>query len=135
MNRLMQEIRQCMCGLTGSDDGGFTARFAFPPSFVGFQGHFPDKPVLAGTCEIQAVVVMFQEWKNIRVRIKEITLAKFFTLVSSDEEVIFECRERADGNDSAMVTALVTSHGEKVAELRIKVSLENERQSSDGGQT
>lgn len=36
--------------------GEFEAAFLFPPSFPGFAGHFPGKPVLPGIAQIMAVV-------------------------------------------------------------------------------
>ena len=33
-------------------DGGMTAVFCFSPTFRGFQGHFPDNPVLPGIVQI-----------------------------------------------------------------------------------
>ncbi|MCK4389438.1 MAG: hypothetical protein KAV83_04270 [Desulfobacterales bacterium] len=128
MNVLVQEIKQCMSHLTETDEGKVTARFVFPEDFIGFQGHFPGRPVLPGVCKIQAVVVILETWLKKRVRLKEIILAKFFSPVSCGEELFFECLEQMESGKEAIVKALITSKGKKIAKLQLRVSLEEEKQ-------
>jgi len=136
MNILMREIRKCMYGLIGTAaDKRVTARFLFPSTFIGFQGHFPERPVLAGVCEIQAVKVILREWKKVPVAIKEIILAKFYSPVTCGEELLFECREREENGREAVVTTIVTGRGEKIAELRLRVSFEDEDTEGNNGGT
>jgi 3-hydroxyacyl-[acyl-carrier-protein] dehydratase len=127
MNILMREIRQCMSDLTETDEGKLIARFVFPEDFTGFQGHFPDRPVLPGICEIQAVTAILETWHKKRVRLKEIVLAKFFSPVSCGEELVFECQEQLENGKETMVKALITTGGKKIAKLQLRVSLEEEK--------
>jgi len=126
MNRLMQEIKQCMADLAETKKGEVTARFLFPAEFIGFQGHFPDKPVLPGVCKIQAVIVMLQAWEKRDISLKEIVSAKFLSPVSYREELVFNYRKQTESNNEALVKALVTSKDKKVAELQLRVSFKNE---------
>ncbi|MBU0477906.1 hypothetical protein KKC91_05005 [bacterium] len=128
MNKLMQEIKQCMFDLAETKKGEVTARFLFPAEFIGFQGHFPDKPVLPGVCKIQAVIVMLQAWEKGNVRLKEIVLAKFLSPVSPEEEIVFNYSKQTESNGEALIKASVTSQDKKVAELQLKVSFKNETQ-------
>ncbi|MDO9464139.1 MAG: hypothetical protein Q7J67_02435 [bacterium] len=128
MNRLMQEIKQCMSDLAETKKGEVTAHFLFPSEFIGFQGHFPDKPVLPGVCKIQAVIVMLQAWEKEDVRLKEIVSAKFFSPVSPEEEIVFNYRKQTESNGEALVKASVTSKDKKIAELQLRVSVKNETQ-------
>lgn len=121
MNILVQEIKECMSGLTETAEGDLSARFVFPPDFIGFNGHFPDKPVLPGVCKVQAVMVMFEQWHKRKIKLREIKLAKFFAPVSCSEELVFKCRESVENSDQTMVKALVTSGQKKIATLQLMV--------------
>ncbi len=126
MNKLMQEIKQCMSDLAETKKGEVYARFLFPSEFIGFQGHFPDKPVLPGVCKIQAVIAMLQAWEKRDIRLKEIVLAKFFSPVSPEKELVFNYRKQTESNNEALIKASVTGKGKKVAELQLRVSFKNE---------
>ena len=128
MNRLMQEIKQCMSDLAETKKGEVTARFLFPADFIGFQGHFPGKPVLPGVCKIQAVIVMLQALEKKDIRLKEVVSAKFLSPVSHGEELVFNYRKQMKSNNEALVKASVTSGDKKVAELQLRVSFKNEIQ-------
>ena len=128
MNKLMQEIKQCMAGLAETKKGEVTARFLFPAEFIGFQGHFPGKPVLPGVCNIQAVIVMLQALEKKDIRLKEVVSAKFLSPVSHGEELVFNYRKQTESNNEALVKASVISKDKKVAELQLRVSFKNEIQ-------
>ncbi|MCK4401174.1 hypothetical protein KAW08_02570 [bacterium] len=128
MNKLMQEIKQCMSDLAETKKGEVYAHFLFPAEFIGFQGHFPDKPVLPGVCKIQAVIAMLQVWEKRDIRLKEIVSAKFLSPVSHGEKLVFNYRKQTESNSEALVKASVTSSGKKVAELQLRVSFKNEKQ-------
>ena len=128
MNKLMQEIKQCMSDLAETKKGEVTARFLFPSEFIGFQGHFPGKPVLPGVCKIQAVIVMLQAWEKKDIRLKEIVSAKFLSPVSHGEELVFNYRKQTESNNETLVKASVTSKDKRVAELQLRVTLKNETQ-------
>jgi 3-hydroxyacyl-[acyl-carrier-protein] dehydratase len=121
MNRIMQEIKQYLSDITEKDSNNVSARFLFPEEFIGFQGHFPEKPVLPGFCKIQAVLVILQEWRKKNVKLKEIVTAKFFSPVSCGEELIFECTETKKDNEKSEIHAYVTSKGKKIAILDLKI--------------
>ena len=42
---MKNEIKECM-GNVSIDGDGATAGFVFPASFKGFEGHFPDNPIV-----------------------------------------------------------------------------------------
>lgn len=127
MSILVEEIQQNMSSLAGTADGYLTARFVFPREFVGFQGHFDDRPVLAGVCMILAVVGMLRAWKQTEVRIKEIVRAKFFVPASCDEELVFECWQQTVNPEESVVKTSVTHNGRKTAELKLRVGFVNEK--------
>lgn len=128
MNKLIQEIKQCMSDLVETKKGEVYARFLFPPEFIGFQGHFPKKPILPGVCKIQAVIAMLQAFEKRDIRLKEIVLAKFLLPVSHGEELVFNYRKQTESNSEALIKASVTGKGKKIAELQLRVSFKNEKQ-------
>ena len=121
-----REVRQCMSEPACYPDGRMSARFLFPPGFIGFRGHFPGRPVLAAVCQVEAVAAMLEHWKQRPVKIERILFAKFLLPVSAGEEVVFECRERVEADGRSVVTALATRRGAKAAEIRIGVRFGDE---------
>jgi 3-hydroxyacyl-[acyl-carrier-protein] dehydratase len=128
MSQLAAQIRQCMSDLTESSDGKLTARFLFPVGFIGFQGHFPEAPILPAVCEIQAAVAMLEAWTKRDVKLREIILAKFSSPVTCGEEVMYSCSVTMDDRDGALVKATVVKHGENVARFKLTVAFDGESQ-------
>jgi 3-hydroxyacyl-[acyl-carrier-protein] dehydratase len=118
-----------MSDLADAGGGGLTARFLFPPEFIGFRGHFPARPVLPAVCKIQAAVAMLEASKGRSVRLDEIVLAKFAAPITCDEEVEFLCTTVMEGTNSAVLKATVSKDGEKVSRFMLRVTLEREEPS------
>ena len=110
-----------MAGLT-TEGGMLTARFSFPPEFIGFQGHFPGKSILPGVCQIQSLLCMLEQGSGKAVVLKEIELAKYFSPVSPREEVVCNVREFGDATGERTVKAVITKETVKVAEMKLRVS-------------
>ena len=54
---------------------------------------------------------------------REIVLAKFFTPVSVNQELFFECQNTKEENDQSLIKVLVVAgNGKKIAELQLKLS-------------
>ena len=124
MSKLKNEIKACMRDLHKEGPDILIARFCFPKDFLGFKGHFPAKPILPGVCKIQAAVLMLEEIKRKPVRLKEIILAKFFAPVSFSEEIIFSLKESSNYDCEEDIDVLVNSNSTKIAQLRLKVAIE-----------
>ena len=120
MSRLRKEIKSNMSELR--DDGQeLTAHFCFSQEFIGFKGHFPGKPILPGVCKIQAILCMLQEVTRKTPQLKEIVLAKFFTPVMCNEEIVCTVRRVSEGSEETRVLALITNRDKKIAEIKLKV--------------
>ena len=128
MNKLTREIKQGMFDLVGTKKGEVSAHFIFSAKFIGFQGHFPGKPILPGVCKIQAVMVMLQAWEKKDIKLKEIVSAKFLSPVSAEEEIVFNYKKQMQNKSEALVKASVISKNKKVAEMQLRVSFKNEAQ-------
>jgi 3-hydroxyacyl-[acyl-carrier-protein] dehydratase len=124
MNPIAGQIRRCMSDLRESADGELMARFLFPPEFIGFQGHFPGRPILPAVCEIQAAIAMLEASSRQRVRLGEIVSAKFSMPVSCDEEVVYSCSVAMQDPKMALLKASVAKHGRTVARFSLRVVFE-----------
>lgn len=126
MSQLAQQIQQCMSELTEAGGDELTARFLFPAEFIGFQGHFPGRPILPAVCKIQAAVVMLEAWKRGSVRLNEVVLAKFAAPVGCDEELLVRCLVTMEDDERAVVKTSVAKGGERVARFKLRVSFGNQ---------
>jgi 3-hydroxyacyl-[acyl-carrier-protein] dehydratase len=119
-----------MSELREAEKGSLTARFVFPAEFLGFQGHFPGRPVLPAVCEIQGAIAMLEAWKKTEVVLREIMLAKFSAPVTCDEEVAYACSMEMEDRDGAVVKATLAKDGKRVARFKLRVAF---RDGSEGG--
>ena len=119
---LRDEIREAMSALQHAEGGRLLATFFFPPTFTGFQGHFPEHAVLPGVCTVQAVLVMLAADRHSRVQLKQITSAKFFAAAGPGEELRFDCRIQQPEAAPAVVKATVMRQDTKIADLSLKVA-------------
>jgi 3-hydroxyacyl-[acyl-carrier-protein] dehydratase len=113
-----------MHGLSSDGQGEIKASFNFPPDFIGFQGHFPGKPILPGVCKIQAIVCMLEAATKKIPKLKEIVTAKFFAPATCNEELRFAVHQFPEGSDALLVKALVTHRDKKIADIHLRVVFE-----------
>jgi len=123
MSKLRQEIKSSMQAMEQVSDFKTSARFSFPKKFIGFKGHFPNKPILPGVCKIQAALLVLEERKHKNVRLAEIILAKFFAPVTFNQELIFDLEEHPKNNSESTVTVKVSCQDKKIAELQLRVNI------------
>ena len=122
MRTIKAEIEQYMTGLT-RDGSTLTSRFAFPPEFIGFQGHFPEKKILPGVCQVQCALSLLEKGEGKAVVLKEIVLAKYFSPVFPDDEVTCVISDLAKRGSEMTVKAVITKSAVKVSEMKLRVSL------------
>lgn len=114
-----------MAGLE-RDGANLSARFLFPPEFIGFQGHFPARPVLPGACQIQCVLTTLEGGLGQRVVLREIVLAKFVAPVLPDQEITCLVSDCGDTPGEWLCRARISRGGSRVTELKLRVSLDDE---------
>ena len=126
MSEIARQTLHCMSDFCEAEAGELRAGFLFPPEFIGFQGHFPGRPILPAVCEIQAALTMLEAWRGRRVRLRGITMAKFSAPVSCDEEVGYLCSVTMEDSHGALAKVTVAKDGATVARFRLRVAFGDE---------
>jgi 3-hydroxyacyl-[acyl-carrier-protein] dehydratase len=122
LKKIRSEIEQLM-QISATDSGARVASFCFPPDFPGFQGHFPDKAILPGACQLQCFLSLLVHFAGRPLVLKEIILAKYFLPVRPDEMItctITDLPEDLTGSFAARGTMF--RGDERVAEIRLLVA-------------
>lgn len=125
MSIIGQEIREHMSAFVMSDNETVSACFTFPASFTGFNGHFPDNPVVPGVCQLQCVVAIYEALLNATVTIEAIESVKFIAPISCNEELVFTCKGVTAKNESFLVTATGCKDLTKVSTLKLRLKVDN----------
>jgi 3-hydroxyacyl-[acyl-carrier-protein] dehydratase len=61
MSLLDIELKQYSCAAVQIHESEWHQFFSFPASFIGFQGHFPDRPVLPAMIQLRMVRMLAEE--------------------------------------------------------------------------
>ena len=122
MNQIQKELETCLLEIHAESEQHAQARFRFPATFAGFNGHFPGQPILPGICMIQAVLCLLKSWKMSPVYLQEIVLAKYYRAVTLKDTLEVDCQLTPDDLASGRILAKLTSHDQRVAELKLSVS-------------
>ena len=122
MKKIKQEVEQYMTGLA-SEGQTLTSRFVFPEEFVGFQGHFPEKKILPGVCQIQCVLTTLEKANKRAVILTEIVTAKYLTPVVPGDEVVCTCGglQEQEKDGEFLVKALIGKGDTKVSEFKLRL--------------
>ncbi len=121
MNKLMLTIESCMSSFESLEHGNLSAIFSFPPDFPGFNGHFPDNPVLPAVCILQAVMVMATRHAGPRVELKKISSAKWFAPTAPNSPLNFLVQISPGEAGAATLKTKISRGNIKVADLILTV--------------
>jgi len=125
LRKIKTEIEQCM---TASEKNGttLTARFMFPPEFIGFQGHFPQQKVLPGACQIQCALTTIEKGCGRSVTLHEIALAKFIAPVLPGQEITCTVGDCDDMSGEWTCRVRISRDDARVTELKLRVSMKEQ---------
>ena len=110
------QIDCCIQDVTTREDQ-ITATLCFGKDFLGFQGHFPENPILPGMCLLETVLVLIQRMKGTSVRMTGLLVSKFFAVVIPDQTVTVDCMLNGD-----TVVAHVKTDTQRIAQIKMKVA-------------
>ena len=125
MNVLMQEINSYIISAV-MEKNLLVSTIKYPADFSGFDGHFPNNPILPGICKIQTVVAMYENKYgagvgHVNSKIKRIKQAKYFMPVTCDEELTFKIDAVLDKNNDTLLKALITRGKDKIAKIEVVI--------------
>ena len=112
MNKLKAEIVKCaetQMEVIGPQK--VSRRYCFPPSFIGFSGHFPGYPVLPAFVQAMAAMAVVEELKGRPCDWSSMERAKFRVEVRPDQMISVECREYGSQDESAFEVNINTAEG------------------------
>jgi 3-hydroxymyristoyl/3-hydroxydecanoyl-(acyl carrier protein) dehydratase len=98
--------------------------------FIGFQGHFPEKKILPGVCQVQCALSLLERGEGTAVVLKEIVLAKYFSPVFPDDEVTCVVSDIGEQRGEMTVKAVISKNAAKVSEMKLRVVLAPRRSGS-----
>jgi 3-hydroxyacyl-[acyl-carrier-protein] dehydratase len=98
MKNMNEEIRECSVISVHKTDRGYEMEYVFPPTFSGFQGHFPQNPVLPAIIQLMTARESIIEQMGRDILIIKVTRAKFQKIITPDIPVtlVWTLREQED---------------------------------------
>jgi 3-hydroxyacyl-[acyl-carrier-protein] dehydratase len=124
LSTIKEEIERYMTGLT-KEGTRLSSCFTFPPGFIGFQGHFPEKKILPGVCQIQCALSLLEKGSGKAVVLKDIVLVKYYSPVFPDDEVTCVVNDMGDTSGEIVVKAAISRKTDKISEMKLRVSYDN----------
>ncbi|MDO3379816.1 3-hydroxyacyl-ACP dehydratase FabZ family protein [Geoalkalibacter halelectricus] len=122
MSQLRTEVAAAMTGpLAVDNDGWRVGRFRFAPDFIGFQGHFPEFPIVPAIVQVLAAQQVAETGLDGSLRFGAVENAKFLLQIRPDQEITVRCRLKPrDGKTLAECKLLCT--GETAATFTLEFS-------------
>lgn len=103
MTKLTNEIL-ASAGVFSGNGESFSMQFTFEPDFIGFEGHFPDKPVLPAMVQLMTGAVASSQAAGKHLAARKVSRAKFLkpVLPGTPVEVHGTLNETEDGYTAAI---------------------------------
>ncbi len=89
MSVLSNEIDALIKNSMDYYDSTLSLSIKFPGNFIGFQGHFPNNPVLPGVVMIKVMIKMYEIFKKKPYVLSQIKQTKFMGPVFANDVVLF----------------------------------------------
>jgi 3-hydroxyacyl-[acyl-carrier-protein] dehydratase len=98
MKNMNDEIRACSIMPVNEAERGWEKAYVFSAAFSGFQGHFPQNPVLPAVIQLMMARESIVEHLGQDLLITKVTRAKFQRIITPDNPVtvIWTLREQED---------------------------------------
>jgi|BioPla2DNA2_1021312.scaffolds.fasta_scaffold106177_1 3-hydroxyacyl-[acyl-carrier-protein] dehydratase len=118
LSKIQIELRQRMKPVQRQTDGSFSSSITFDREFCGFDGHFPDNPIVPAVCLLSAAELLAAEAVGCPLKLQEISTMKFKQHLVPGDIADFSCQltKQPDGVYSASVT-ITTNEQRTVAKL------------------
>ena len=98
MKNMNEEIRECRIISVHETEQGYEMGYVFGPAFSGFQGHFPQNPILPAIIQLMTARESIIEQMGRDLLITKVSRAKFKKIITPDipVTVVWTLREQED---------------------------------------
>ena len=98
MKNMNEEIRQCRIVSVYETERGYVMEYVFGLAFPGFQGHFPQNPILPAIIQLMMARESIIEQMGRGLLVTKVTRAKFQKIITPDVPVtvVWTLREQED---------------------------------------
>jgi len=98
MKNMNDEIRACSVMSVNETERGWETSYVFPVTFTGFQGHFPQNPILPAIIQLMTARESIIKQMGRDLLIIKVTRAKFQKIITPDipVTVTWTLREQED---------------------------------------
>ncbi|WP_147821952.1 hypothetical protein [Salidesulfovibrio onnuriiensis] len=112
MTRLNREIR-ASAGVFSGNGQSFSMQFSFGPDFIGFEGHFPGKPILPAMVQLMTGAVACGQAAEKRLVARKVGRAKFLKPVLPGDPV--EVHGTLNETENGYIAAIRILNGSDLA--------------------
>lgn len=111
--------------LVRQEDGSCLTSICFDHNFCGYEGHFPQKPIVPAVCLMAAALMMTSQWLNTPLTLHEIVHMKFRRQIGPDDTVLFSFMTETGGEAGrlSVAYALTLPSGNKVASFKLLLTM------------
>ena len=96
-------------------DSGFQ-NFCPTANFIGFNGHFPDYPVLPAMLQVLLGIIVSEELSGTRLTLQKLDKAKFMAQIQPEQTITVSCRLTRPSTNESQTT------------IKARITIANEEQ-------
>jgi 3-hydroxyacyl-[acyl-carrier-protein] dehydratase len=89
MNKIFNELLSAII-IENKTDKTISSHFSVGKEFIGFQGHFPEQPVMPGICMFELIKVLLYKGTGKKYKLEKVGNSKFFSPIINDETIQIE---------------------------------------------
>ena len=117
---IQSELLKRISDFQRHDDGSYSAAITFDPAFTGFDGHFPDNPVVPAVCQLSAVeVLVHMALKRQDLKLSTISLMKCRAPLLPNDTAIFAFNIVQNENDITVKADVSTSKQKNTSKFKL----------------
>lgn len=116
MKKINDEINKCGTKAVQKTELGLEKTFVFPLDFEGFQGHFPNNPILPAVIQVMVVREAIAEHLGHEINVTRVLNAKFLQIIHPNIPitVIWNVKEQEDTCDCKCIIEMEGSIASKI---------------------
>ena len=125
MKNMNDDIRACSIKPAHQTERGWEETYVFPAGFCGFQGHFPENPVLPAIVQLMTARCSIAEKEGQDFLITKVTRAKFKQVVTPDMPVtvIWTIRQQ---DDALLCKCVLETEGNQASSFNLTLQAKSD---------